>query len=132
MQLNWMKLAIVSTFCGALLAAAYLVPTAFAQEESKPKHTIKEIMKVAHDRQAGILGKVLSGEATDEQKKELLDLYISMVESEPPKGELNSWHELAGKTILAAAKVVVGREGAVDELKAATNCANCHRQHKPS
>jgi hypothetical protein len=31
----------------------------------------------------------------------------------------------------AAAKVAVGREGAMVELKTATNCKKCHDAHKP-
>ncbi len=75
--------------------------------------------------------KVLSGNASDEDNKKLLDMYISMVESKPPKGEMNSWHNLAGSAALAAANVVVGREGAAEELKTATNCKACYSEHKP-
>ena len=99
-------------------------------DESKSKHTIKEVMKIGH--KDGLLKKILGGDATDEDKKQLLDLYISMIESKPEKGDAGSWARLAGRSALAAAKVVTGRDGAIAELKAATNCKACHSVHKPS
>jgi hypothetical protein len=99
-------------------------------DESAAKHTIKEVMKIAHGKESGLLQKVLKGEASEDQKKELLDVYISMVEGKPSKGDLDSWHTLAGGAALAAAKVVVGREGALKELESATNCKACHSVHK--
>ena len=104
----------------------------FAQDEDgekKAKHTIKEVMKQAH--KDGLLKKVTAGDASAEQQRELLDLYISLVENTPPMGEMDSWHRLAGGAALAAAKVVVGRDGAIVELKEATNCKACHSAHKP-
>ena len=68
---------------------------------------------------------------TEEEQRELLDLYISLVENTPPMGEMGSWHRLAGGAALAAAKIVVGRDGAIVELKEATNCKACHDSHKP-
>ncbi|MEM8732787.1 MAG: hypothetical protein AAGG44_01100 [Planctomycetota bacterium] len=126
-----MKKPVVASLVLGAVATAMIAPFAIAddEEKSKPKHTIKEVMKVAF--KGGLQKKVLSGEASDDEKKELLDLYVSLVESKPPKGEMNSWHNLAGGAALAAAKVVVGREGALDELKAATNCKACHSEHKP-
>jgi hypothetical protein len=95
----------------------------------KPKYTIKEVMKKAHVEK--LRDKILDGSATHEQQHELLDLYISLLENEPPRGDAESWHNKAGQVVLAAAKVVVGREGAADELKAAVNCQACHAAHKP-
>ncbi|MCA9128250.1 MAG: hypothetical protein KDB22_14255 [Planctomycetales bacterium] len=120
-------LAVAACFFGAGNVPSKAVG---ADEETKAKHTIKEVMKIGHNKESGVLGKVLSGNATDDEKKLLLDLYISMLESKPKKGEMDSWQKLAGGTALAAAKVVVGREGALDELKEASNCAACHKLHK--
>lgn len=110
--------------CGSFLSWSH------AAEESGPKHTIKEVMKIAHGKDSGLLQKVLKGEGSDEEKKQLLDVYVSMVESKPSKGEDGSWQHLAGSAALAAAKVVVGREGALKELETATNCKACHSVHK--
>jgi Ni,Fe-hydrogenase I small subunit len=111
----------------ALLATSSVVLQAQAP---KAKRSIKEVMEQAH--KDGLLKKVLDKEATKEEKDKLLDLYIDMLETAPPQGENSSWIMLAGKSVVAAGKVAVGREGAENELKEATNCAACHRVHKPN
>lgn len=135
MQNSKLKFAIPAvawgTFCVAVLGGAYLAPLALAQEGGEPKHSIKEVMKAAHNKESGVLGKVLSGEATQEEKIVLLDHYISLSQNKPPKGDAESWNKLTGAIVMAASKVVVGREGAEAELKTATTCAACHKEHKP-
>jgi hypothetical protein len=114
----------------ALLSLAFVVMgvAMAADGGGKPKHTIKEVMKNAHKDK--LLNKVLGGEASQEQKLVLLDHYISLVECEPPKGDMDSWQNLAGRLALASAKVAVGREGALAELDKAKNCKVCHDAHK--
>lgn len=99
------------------------------EEKAKPKHTIEVVMEKA--MKGGLNKKVMSGNASTEEKLALLDMYVSLVENKPPIGENASWQRLSGQAALAAAKVVVGREGAENELKAATNCKACHDVHKP-
>ena len=91
-------------------------------------NSIADVMEKAH--KDGLLKKVLDGEASDEEKKKLLDLYIDMFESEPPQGDQGEWMMQAGASVLAASKVVVGRDGAMEELKSATNCKACHDKFK--
>lgn len=121
-----------------LVVAALLLAVggalAWAQEEGeeREKKTIKEVMKEAHGGGPNsLLAKVVGGEASDEEKDKLLDLYLDMFESEPPQGEQESWMHLAGQAVLASAKVAVGRPDAEGALKEAVNCGNCHRVHKP-
>ena len=104
--------------------------TVFAEDEEKPKskYTIKEVMKNVN--KDGLLKKVVAGDATQEDKVKLLDNYIALVETKPEKGDNASWQRLAGGAALAAAKVVVGRDGAIEELKVASNCKACHSVHK--
>lgn len=90
--------------------------------------SVKEVMKLAH--KDGLLKKIQGGSATDEEKKQLLDLYIDMLEGEPKKGEKADWQMAAGATVVSAAKVVLGREGALDELKKTTDCMACHSKFK--
>ena len=77
-----------------------------------------------------LFNKVVGGKASAEEKLKLVDLLIDLVENEPAKGDATEWKMAAGTTMLAAAKVAVGREGAVDELKAAGNCKACHDKFK--
>lgn len=130
MHQTWLKLSVVGAVCAALLVAVKLSPFALAQEEEKAKYTIKEVMQVAHKDK--LRDKVIAGDASDEEKKKLLDVYISLVENKPPKGEEDSWQTLSGKAALAAAKVVVGRDGAIAELETSTNCRACHSAHRGS
>lgn len=123
--------------CIALLFAASMV-TALAIAEDPgnktgnddPKHSVKDVMGKAM-KGDNLNKKVLSGKATDKEKLELLDLYVSLTENDAPKGDADSWKSFTSAATIAAAKVAVGRDGALDELKAATNCKKCHDAHKP-
>jgi hypothetical protein len=125
--------------CIVTLAAAITVGVlTFAQDSDKseqkrtPKETVKQVMGKAMSPKGEQLNKkVLSGKATNEEKLQLLDLFISLTENEAPKGDQASWQALTNSAMVAAARVAVGREGAIDELKAATNCKKCHDAHKP-
>jgi hypothetical protein len=113
-----------------VLVGAFIFTKSHAADEkvAKPKHAIKQVMGDAH--KGGLLGTVLSGNASNEEKAKLLDYYVSMTENKPPKGEKASWESKTNALVLAAAKVVVGRSDGVASLKAATNCAACHKAHR--
>ena len=91
-------------------------------------HAIKEVMKKAHKEK--LLNKVLSGEASQDEKTTLLDLYLSLPENEPPKGDIKDWNQRTTEVIFAAARVVTEREGSLGQLKKATTCAACHKVHR--
>ncbi len=95
---------------------------------AEPKHDIKKLMKEAH--KDGLLKKIRGGDASQEEKLHLLDLYISMYDFKPTKGDMNSWRQKAGASVAAAAKAVLGKEDAPDALKKATSCGGCHKVHK--
>jgi len=122
--------------CIATLVAVITI-SAFAiaqdsDEKKKPKHTVKQVMgKTMSPKGAKLNKKVLSGEATDAEKLELLDAFISLTENDAPSGDQESWEVFTNSAMMAAAKVAVGREGAMAELKNATNCKKCHDAHKP-
>jgi hypothetical protein len=102
---------------------------ALAQEAAKPKHTIKEVMKAAHKDK--LLDKVAAGTGSKEDVAKLVELYTSLSQNKPPKGEAAAW-KVKNDAILAAAKdVQAGKEGAGAKLKAAVKCGECHTAHKP-
>lgn len=116
-----------------LIALAIGLPFTIAQEEggeAPAKHTVKEVMKLAH--KDGLLKKITDGEGEQKDKEQLLALYVDMWDAEPSKGSIESWRKLTGDAIVAAARVVVGKDGSIAELKTRTNCANCHKAHKGS
>ena len=90
--------------------------------------TVKEVMKIAH--KDGLKKKIESGSASDEEKKQLLDLYIDMLEGEPKKGDKAEFLAKVNAMVVSAAKVVLGKEGAIDELKKTADCMACHSKHK--
>jgi hypothetical protein len=114
-----------------MLAATALVALnmALAQDAAKPKHTIKEVMKAAH--KDGLLKKVSEGKGTKEEAAKLVELYEALGQNKAPKGDAAAW-KTKNDAILAAAKdLQAGKEGAAAKLATATNCMNCHRDHRP-
>lgn len=116
---------------GSLVVAAVCAGGVFAVNNSAPKaepKTVKEVMKIAH--KDGLHKKILGGSATNDEKKQLLDLYIDMAQAEPKKGDKAEWKVVAGAAALSAFKVVLGNEGAIDELKKTSDCKSCHDKFK--
>jgi hypothetical protein len=111
-----------------------------AEENDKPKYTIKEVMQKAH--KGGLLEKVVKGEASADEKKELVELYVALGKNTSPRGEdkeldertaamlRKDWDEITAAMIKAAKDVVAGKEGAARELKKAVRCKNCHEAAK--
>jgi hypothetical protein len=127
-----MKKTLSLVLVAAALAAVAVQSIAWAQAEGeapKPKHTIEEVMEQAHKE--GLLNKVAEGQATADEKALLLDLYVSLAENDPPRGDAESFKKLANQAVMGAARVVVGREGAEAQIKRAVNCMACHRDHRP-
>src|SRR5687768_1693690 len=68
--------------------------------QDKPKYTIKEVMKAAH--KGGLLAKVREGKASDEEKKQLVEMYEALAASKPPKGEEAGWKQKTSALVEAA------------------------------
>lgn len=113
------------------VAGSALVWAQDGDGEREPKYSIEEVMEQAHAGEDSLLAKVADGKASAEEKVQLLDLYLSMLENDPPVGDAAAFHEKANEAVAAVARVVVGRDGAEGELKRAVNCAACHKEHKP-
>ncbi len=114
---------------GSLVAAVVFGGGVMAVNNNvAPPKTVKEVMKIAH--KDGLLKKIQGGSASDEEKKQLLDLYVDMLEGEPKKGDKAEFKAMTNALVVSAAKVVLGREGAMDELKKTSDCMACHSKHK--
>lgn len=105
----------------AVLFALSLAPIGFAQAEL----TISEIMQKAH--KGGLLKRVQAPEASDEDKKQLLEFYTALQKLDPPKGDKSEWAERTQKMVDAAKSAV---DGDASKLKRAVNCRDCHNYHK--
>jgi hypothetical protein len=113
----------------ALLVIACSALLAVSADDDKPKYKIKEVMKIAN--KDGLHKKVVGGKASDDEKKQLLELYEALAKNKPPKGAEDSWKEKTEALVKAAKAVVEGTEGAAKELGTAANCGACHKEHKP-
>ena len=103
-----------------------LVGTAGA--DSKPKYTIKQIMK--DGLKGGLAKKVIEGKATSQEKIQLLDYAIALYETKPKKGDPVGWTKLTGDIVAAAAKVAIDPKASTAALGKAVNCKACHNKHK--
>ena len=103
-----------------------LVGTAGA--DSKPKYTIKQIMK--DGLKGGLAKKVIEGKATSQEKIQLLDYTIALYETKPKKGDPVGWTKLTGDLVAAAAKVAIDPKASTEALGKAVNCKACHNKHK--
>jgi hypothetical protein len=114
----------------AVLGLVLIAGTDAAQDKGK-KYTIKEVMQEAHKKGGPMLrDKVISGKASDEEKKTLLAMYKSLAAQKPPAGEADSWKEKTAALVEAAKLAVDGDKGAAKALKKAANCMGCHNAHK--
>lgn len=115
------------------LAAAVMAVVSMAllmsgTNQAGEKVEIKDVMKKA--MKGGLCGKVASGKASDDEKKELVALFKGLAAATPPKGDADSWKAKTGALVDAAKKAAAGDADAGKALKAAANCAACHKVHK--
>jgi hypothetical protein len=108
--------------CSVLTVAGLLATTWMSAQAAEPKHSIKEVMKVA--LKGPLNKKVADGNASEEEKKQLVELYEALAAATPKKGDAESWKEKTS-ALLAAAKGTDGKA-----LLKASNCKACHDSHK--
>jgi hypothetical protein len=120
------KLVAVLT-ASSMMVCLLTIPVSADQHE--PKYKIKEVMKKAF--KGPLLKKVASGDASDEETKQLHEMLVALSKNEPPKGEADSWKELTGALVKAGKAAVDGSDDAGTMLKKAANCKACHGKHKP-
>jgi hypothetical protein len=92
--------------------------------------SVKDVMAL-HKGKESFLANILAGKGSDDDHKKLVSAYEVMSAQKPPTGDEAHWKTL-NTALLAAAKEVQGKkEGAIEKLKAATNCKACHEMHRP-
>jgi hypothetical protein len=99
-------------------------------DDDKPKHTNKEIMKLAHSGKNSLASRVIAGSASDDEKKELVALYSDLGKNPPKKGTPEGWKEKTDAVVKAAKDVEAGKDGAGAALQKAINCKACHTVYK--
>lgn len=123
----------------SLIAAVFAIGT-IAQsahhEESEMPIDIHDIMEVGMkgDRKTetpSLTKKVLSGDASIDEKKDLLAMFLSLEKFKVEKGEQEAFDKKADALTDAMIGVMVGVDGSLDKLEEAANCKACHSAHKP-
>jgi len=91
---------------------------------------IKEVMAL-HKGKESFLANILAGKGSDDDLKKLVGAYEVLAAQKAPKGDEGSWKNLTTALLTAAKEAQAKKEGALDKLKAASNCKACHEPHKP-
>ena len=99
-----------------------------AEDGDQPKHTIKQVMQLAHKK--GLYNKVVTGQASADDKKQLAELYGDLAKNTPEKGSADSWKAKTEVIVKAANDVVADKPNALVALKSANKCKACHDAHK--
>jgi len=102
----------------AILSLVFLL-NAQAQDS---KYTTKEVMQKA--MKGGLMKKVASGKASDDEKKQLVALFESLHANQPKKGSQDNWKKIT-ESLLSAAKAGDGKA-----MVATANCQACHSEFK--
>lgn len=113
---------------GAILLAGMAATVTPAADRDQPKYTVKQVMKRAH--KDGLLKRIAAGQGTKEEARDLLELYRSLGQNKPPKGDPASWQAKTRDIAAAAQDVVEDKPDARARLQKAVNCAQCHKMHK--
>ena len=109
---------------------AAAAPAAPAATQDKFTNT-KEVMAL-HKGKESFLANILAGKGSDADLKKLVSAYEVLATQKPPKGDEASWKKLTTEMLTVAKDAAAKKEGALDKLKAATNCKACHEAHKPA
>ena len=110
----------------ALLTFAFLSNSGDVEGKDKKKElTVKQIMAKAHGKD-GLRQKVIDGDASNEEKKALIDLYTALALCKSPRdgGDADDW-----KARTKAVVELVKDSNPADLKK--IDCKGCHDDHKP-
>ncbi|HLY11900.1 MAG TPA: hypothetical protein VKW04_21545 [Planctomycetota bacterium] len=91
---------------------------------------IKDVMAL-HKGKESFLANVLAGKGSDDDLKKLVAAYEVLAAQKPPTGDEANWKTLTAALLAAGKDAQAKKEGALDKLKAASNCKACHELHKP-
>src|SRR3954462_2123945 len=120
------------------LAAIPLVAMPLASGQVKPvdpeRPSISDVMMKAHQPKRQLYRAldqvVISGRATPEERRRLLELYEAHARAEPPFGDPASWRKDTAELVAAARAVADGDDAACSRLLRAVNCQACHEKYR--
>jgi hypothetical protein len=129
-RMRTLKYFVMAVMTVGLVAGLGMFQAAY---EDKPKYSIEDVMEKAHSAPKGkdsLFKKVVTGKASKEQKKQLLEMYENLAKNKPEKGKLEDWKKRTANMVKAAKNVVEDKKDAAKELAKAASCKACHDLHK--
>jgi hypothetical protein len=99
--------------------------------DTKPKYTIKEVMKATHKGDDAVSKRVASGKGTKDDFILLVEYYESLPLCTPTKGDKADWDKKANALLKSAKAMKAGEPDAMAQYKQASNCKACHSLYKP-
>lgn len=106
--------------CSAILTSSLVFAKSYDMEA---------IMKQGMKGDSSLFGKLKAGSATDAEKKELLEMFVSLAGHSPSKGEADSW-KTKTTALKDAMQALVDGKGDLEAVKTAANCKSCHDAHR--
>ena len=100
------------------------------QATDPPVKSIKQLMASGFVRPDTAGRKALKGTASREELSELLKISQNLAGQTPPKGDKTEWSKRTKELISALQDGVDQKEGAVERIKKAVRCVDCHRTHR--
>jgi hypothetical protein len=91
----------------------------------------EEIMKRLYGKDNDrLFKKVTDGKASVAEQKEMLALFEALAKNRPERGSKESWKEKTDALVVAAKDVIAKKDGAILDLKMASDCRACHKEHR--
>jgi hypothetical protein len=72
------------------------------------------------------------GKATADDLKSLRELAGELAQKKPPQGSAEEWKTRTDELVAAIDAGIAGQEGAVNRLRKAVSCLDCHQVHRPA
>ena len=94
--------------------------------------SIKEAMSTTHKGKESMVNKIREGKGSDEEHKKALAVWEYISTQKPPQGDEASWKAKTTALIAAAKELVEKKPGALEKVKATSDCKACHSIHKPA
>jgi len=113
----------------AALVLGLVVGLALVRADDTPKYSIKDVMKMAHKGDASLYKKVLSGDASKDDKAKLVELYTALAADHPKVNDDDDW-KMRTQAMLAAAQDIQSGKDSTAALKKAAACGECHKNHR--
>jgi hypothetical protein len=120
---------VLATFALVLLLSSSSDAGKDKDKSEEPKYKIKEVMKKA--MAGGLCKKCATGKGSDEEKKQLVEMFVALCANTPPKGEKDDWVKITKQLADAAKAVAAGKDDeAGAKLGKLVNCKECHGMFK--